>query len=239
MIGTLARMDHLAASMRSPWHRASALSKMLLALGLVLLAVLTPSRPLLLALFMVAGLLALTAGLPRRLLLGVAAYPLIFVALFVAAHWDGTWGTPLRLMLRPMICSLTAVWLMGTTPYPDVFAPLSRVLPGGLSDALFLTYRALFELLDRLERLWRAFRLRGGAGGPARRRLAMAGEGLGTLVLYGFERSQRFYATMRLRGHSGRICGCRHFAEGSFADVFVAAIGALVLTLAWRLWRAA
>jgi len=104
---------------------------------------------------------------------------------------------------------------------------------------LFLTYRALFELLDRLERLWRALQLRGGTRGSARRRLAMTGEGLGTLVLYGFERSQRFYATMQLRGNAGRLCGCRHFAEGSSADLLVALAGVAVVSGALLLWRAA
>ena len=236
MIGTLAQIDFLAATLRSPWHSASALSKLLLAGALILLAVLAPSRALLGVLFLVAAALALTARLPLRLVALSAGYPLLFVVLFVFAHWDGTWGTPLRIALRPLTCSLTAVWLMGTTPYPDVFAPLSRVLPRGIADALFLIYRALFELLDRLERLWRALRLRGGMQGPLRRRFATAGEALGTLVLYGFERSQRVYAALQLRGN-GRVCGCRHYAEGGAADFLVALAGALVLAASVALWR--
>ena len=237
MIGTLAQMDRLASSGSTPWHSASALSKLLLAATLVLLAVLTPSRSLLFVLFLLALGLAATGRLPLRLLALAAGYPLFFVALFVLTHWDGTWATPTRLVLRPLTCSLTAVWLMGTTPYPDVFAPLSRLLPRGIGDALFLTYRALFELLGRLERLLRALKLRGGTTGPMRRRLSLAGEGLGTLVLYGFERSQRVYAALRLRGNDGRICGCRHYAEGSWADALVAAAGLFAFGAALALWR--
>jgi len=230
-------MDLLASAGHSPWHAASARSKLLLAVGILLLAVLSPSRTLLASLFAIALTLALSGRLPVRLVLMAAGYPLLFVVLFVLSHWDGTWGTPARIALRPLTCSLTAVWLMGTTPYPDVFAPISRVLPRAIADSMFLTYRALFELLGRLERLWRALKLRGGTEGPARRRLAQAGEGLGTLVLYGFERSQRVYAVMQLRGHSGRICGCRHYAEGSAADLLVALAGAVVLGAALLLWR--
>ena len=51
-----------------------------------------------------------------------------------------------ELRLRPVIASLVALWLVGTTPYPDLFAPLSRVLPRALGDGLFLTYRAVFAL---------------------------------------------------------------------------------------------
>lgn len=237
MIGTLAQMDYLASTPRSPWHAASALSKLLLAGLLVLLAVTTPSRSLLGALFVLALTLAVSGRLPFRLIALAAGYPMFFVTLFVLTHWDGTWATPARLVLRPLACSLTAVWLMGTTPYPDVFAPLSRVLPRGVGDALFLIYRALFDLLGRLERLWRALRLRGGTQGPARRRLALAGEGLGTLVLYGFERSQRVYAALQLRGRSGRICGCRHYAEGGAADLLAVAAAVVAIGASVVLWR--
>lgn len=237
MIGTLGQIDYLASAGRTPWHRASALGKLLLVAGILTLAVFAPSLKLLLAVHALAWTLVVTGRLTGRLVLAAAGYPLLFAALFVAGRWDGTWVTPLKLLLRPLTASLAAVWLVGTTPYPDLFAPLSRVLPRGAGDGLFLTYRALFALLARSERLWRAFRLRGGLTGPARRRLMLAGEGLGTLVVHGFERSQRLYATMLLRGHSGRVCGCRHYAEWSPADLWVVLAGAALATMGALLWR--
>ena len=237
MINTLAQIDYLASAGRTPWHRASALSKLLLALGLVLLAVFAPSLRLLFGLYAVAWVLALTGRLPWRLTLAASGYPIAFALLFLLARWDGTVETPARLLLRPLTASLTAVWLVGTTPYPDLFAPLSRVLPRSVGDGLFLTYRAFFELVVRIGGLWRALRLRGGASGPARRRLALAGEGFGTLVLYGFERSQRLYATLLLRGHGGRICGCRHYADWTRFDLLVAGAGLVVAAGAALMWR--
>jgi len=236
VINSLAQIDYLASAGRSPWHRASALSKLLLAAGSVGLAVFAPGRPLQGALYVAAWLLALSSLLPPRLLAAAAGYPLVFVVLFVALRWDGTWETPLSLALRPLTSSMLVVWLVGTTPYPDLFAPLSRVMPRVLGDGLFLTYRALFELLARAQRLFRALHLRGGENMPARRRLPLAGEGLGTLVLYSFERSQRLYATMLLRGHSGRICGCRHWAEWSGADLWVGFAGLALAGAAVLLW---
>jgi len=229
-------MDQLACSGETPWHRASAIAKLLLAAAMVAVAVSSRSLSLLALLYALAGTLALTARLPLRLVAAAAGYPLVFSSLFVIASWDGTWQTPARLLLRPLTACMVAVWLVGTTPYPDLFAPISRVLPRGAADGLFLTYRALFELTTRAERLWRAMRLRGGTQGGTRRRLTLAGEGLGTLVLSGFERGQRQYAAMLLRGHSGRVCGCRHWAEWAREDVAVAAMGvavALAVFLAW------
>ena len=237
MINTLAQIDHLASAGRTTWHRASALSKVVLGSELVLLAVFAPSLRLLVGLYALAWGLALSARLPWRLTLVASGYPIAFTLLFVLARWDGTAETPLRLLLRPLTASLTAVWLVGTTPYPDLFAPLARLLPRSVGDGLFLTYRALFELMRRTGGLWRAVRLRAGTGGPSRRRLTLAGAGLATMVLYGFERSERLYATMRLRGHNGRVCGCRHFAEGSRADLWVLAAGLVVSGVAAWLWR--
>ena len=236
MINTVARVDQLACSGATLWHRASAIAKLLLGLALVALAVATRSLSLLAALYALTWALVATSRLPVRLVVAAAGYPLVFSSLFVIASWDGTWQTPARLLLRPLTACLTAVWLVGTTPYPDLFAPISRVLPRAVGDGLFLTYRSLFELTARGEKLWRAMRLRGGTQGGAGRRLTLAGEGLGTLVLYGFERSQRQYAAMQLRGYSGRVCGCRHWAEWTRADWAVACAGAALALAAMLLW---
>ena len=237
MINTLGRIDFIASTGKTPWHRASAISKLALAATLVLLAIFTRSVALLVALQVVALSLALTSRIPYRLVLAAGGYPLVLAGLFVIATWDGTWESSVRVLLRPLTASLTAVWLVGTTPYPDLFAPLSRLLPRSIGDGLFLTYRALFELIGRAERLWRALRIRGGTSVTARRRLTIAGEGLGTLVLYSFERSQRLYGTLQLRGASGRICGCRHYAELTRSDFQVAAVALIVAVAAIVLWR--
>ncbi|MGH7741769.1 MAG: energy-coupling factor transporter transmembrane component T family protein, partial [Candidatus Eiseniibacteriota bacterium] len=236
VINTLARVDQCACSGSTRWHRSSAIAKLLLAAALIGVAVATRSLALLAALYALAWVLVATSRLPARLVVVAAGYPLVFSSLFVIASWDGTWQTPVRLLLRPLTACLAAVWLVGTTPYPDLFAPISRVLPRSVGDGLFLTYRSMFELGTRAERLWRAMRLRGGTQGGARRRLTLAGEGLGTLVLHGFERSQRQYAAMLLRGHDGRVCGCRHWAEWTRDDWTVAAAGLAVVLAVLMLW---
>ena len=238
MIGLVAEMDHHASSGSSPWHGASAIGKLGLAAGIVGVAVASPSLVLLLSVHALAWLLVGSSRMPLRLAAAAAGYPLLFLGLFVISRWDGTVATPLALALRPLTASLTAAWLVGTTPYPDLFAPLTRLLPRQAGDGLFLTYRALFTLLARAERLRQALRLRGGFSGSARRRLALAGEGLGTLAVHGFDRSQHLYSAMLLRGHSGRICGCRHFAHRSRADLLTAAAAVVLVGAAVSLWSA-
>jgi cobalt/nickel transport system permease protein len=236
MIGTLTRLDHGASTGTSPWHGASAIAKLALTAGIVGVAVASPSLTLLVVVHAIAWALLATSGLPKRTALAAAAYPLVFLAFVVAVRWDGTAATVLRLVLRPLTASLTAVWLVGTTPYPDLFAPLSRILPRNAGDGLFLTYRALFALLARAEDLQQALRLRGGMSGSPRRRLSLVGEGLGTLVIHSFERSQSLYSTMLLRGHSGRVCGCRHYARLGFSDLWALAAGLALIAAAVLLW---
>ena len=224
MINTFAQVDYLASAGHSVWHRASAIAKLVTAALVVALAVFAPHAPTLVALLATALALVLTARLPLRLVVAAATAPLAFAMVFVLASWHGDLAAALVLAMRPVVASLAALWLVGTTPYPDLFAPISRTLPRSIGDSLFLTYRAVFALLDRVERLWRALRLRGVLEGPMRRRASRMGEAVGTVVLYGFERSQRLYQVMHLRGHSGRICGCRHWLEVRLEDAWALAV---------------
>lgn len=229
MINTFAQVDQYASAGHTPWHRASAISKLVFACVTILLAVFTPDWLALAGFLATVLALALTARLPLRLVLLAATTPLFFAALWVVSRWSGNLEEIAVTALRPVIASLVALWLVGTTPYPDLFAPISRVLPRVIGDSLFLTYRAVFALLHRLERLWRALFLRGALGGPLRARGQRMGEAVGTVVLYGFERSQRLYQVMHLRGHSGRICGCRHWRETRAEDGWVVVAFAFVL----------
>ena len=221
MINTFAQIDHLASAGRSVWHRASATAKLLLTAWFVGLAVATPSWGVLVALLATVLVLCASARVPRRLAIAAASTPLMFSLIFVLAHIRADWDEPLILIARPMVASLTAVWLVSTTPYPDLFAPISRVLPRGVGDSLFLTYRAVFALLARVERMWSALRLRGAMARPVGQRFALLGEAVGTVVVSGFDRSQRLYQAMLLRGHCGRICGCRHYLEFTREDFWV------------------
>jgi energy-coupling factor transporter transmembrane protein EcfT len=231
----LALVDFWASSGRSVWHRTSAIAKLFLLATVVGASISSSSLAFLSGLYAFAALLVVTARLPLLPSLALSAYPTLFSLLFVASRWDGTWTTPLVFFLRALTGGLVAVWLVGSTPYPDLFAPVSRVVPRLVGDALFLSYRAFFTLVRKLVHLAVALRLRGGVGrGGTMRTLANVGQGLGTLVLFSAERSRRVYAVMALRGHSGRVCGCRHWAATSRVDWLPLALGTVVVVAA--LW---
>ncbi len=221
MINTFAQIDQYASAGHTAWHRSSALSKLLLTVVTIGVAVFTPAWGALAAMLAIAATLALTARLPLKLVGLAATTPLFFAALWLVSRWGTAPAEIAVTALRPVVASVVALWLVGTTPYPDLFAPISRVLPRVVGDSLFLTYRAVFALMQRTERLWRALFLRGALGGSLRHRGERMGEAVGTVVLHGFERSQRLYQVMHLRGHSGRICGCRHWRDTRADDLWV------------------
>ena len=230
----LAIVDYWASSGRSIWHRVSAGAKIVLVAAIVAGAVFSSSVAFLASAYALVWILVLASGLPILPVLGLAIYPGVFSIVFIASRWDGTWETAAVYLLRALCAGLAAVWLVGTTPYPDLFAPVSRVLPRFVGDALFLSYRAFFTVAAKLVRLSVALRLRGGWGrGGFVRRLQNLGQGMGTLVLFSFERSQRVYAVMALRGHSGRVCGCRHWSASTRLDWIPVALAALVVAAAY------
>jgi len=232
----VAIVDYWASSGRSAWHRASAGAKIVLVLALIFSAVFSNSVLFLALAYALVWILVLVSGLPIVPVIGLAIYPALFTLVFIASRWDGTWTTPTIYLLRALCAGLAAVWLVGTTPYPDLFAPISRLVPRFVGDALFLSYRAFFTLAHKLVRLSVALRLRGGWGkGGMMRRLTNLGQGLGTLVLFSFERSQRVYAIMELRGHSGRVCGCRHWSTHTQVDWVPVALAGLVIAGAFLL----
>ena len=232
MSSPLSRVDDWASRGTSLWHRSSALAKFAFA-GLVLFTILNTTEPLgLAAIYLGLVVLVALSGVPALPAMLLGLYPAFFSVVFVLSRWDGTWQTPAMLLLRSLASSQLAVLLVATTPYPDLFAPLSRVLPRLVGDGLFLTYRAFFQLERMGTALWTAFRLRGGLTGRGLPKdLRHAGEGLGQLVIHSFDRSQRLYSVMQLRGHSGRVCGCRHWADFARVDWVPVALGLAVLAL--------
>ncbi len=202
----LGSIDYWANHGTSGLHRTAPAVK-LAAATLTLLAVIVASDPLVLVgIYLVLVGAVLVARLPVRQVLAIAAYPVIFAALFAISRWDGTVATPATILLKTMTAALTMVLLITTTPYPHVFVSFRRLLPGVVVDALFLTYRSFFLLLALATRLATALRLRGGI---SRRRylhnLRVTGQGLGLLILRALSMSEQSYNVMRLRGYAGVV----------------------------------
>lgn len=221
-------------------HRISPRAK-LVAFALVLGAVVVTWN-----LFVAAALLLLLAAtaasarIDLRLAFSLAAYPALFAAIFaLSSAPDAVAGA--TMVVKAVAAGLAAVTIVLTTPYPHVFAPIQRVVPGIVGDALLMTYRTMFLLLGKFGQLVRAVRLRAGLRGNHPVRMARATTtALGSLLLYALDLAQRDYDIMRLRGYSGRLRVPlpKSISLRRDAALIAAATATFALSVAWRLgWR--
>jgi len=133
-------------------------------------------------------------------------YPLFF-GLIYGYFLAGLTGPELLVVVLRAVTAVTVLLLlMMTTPYIKVFSVLKLVFPEVLTDILFLTYRAFFLLLGRLNELRTAIKLRGGtASANLFRNLAAAGTYLGMAFITAVDYNERGYRVMLLRGYRGDI----------------------------------
>ena len=229
-------VDRSAVLGQTPLHRASAASK-IVATGLVILSVVVVTD-----LLVVAGLALALVGvagalrLPLRPMLTLALYPAIFALVFAFAAAPGV-VTGALFVLKAVTSALAVVALMFTTPYPQVFAPLQRITPTVVGDALLMTYRSLFLLAEKFGDLMRAVRLR--AGISARQPLRSARgtiRALGGLLLYSLDLAEREYDILRLRGYEGglRVTAQRSTAPATDRAAVVFGATALLIAVVFR-----
>lgn len=233
----IASVDTSATLGSSALHRAHPVAK-IVAFALTLAGVVMSTNVLVLAsvaLALAATVLAMR--LPARQVFALALYPALFAALFAFAASAGP-VTAAVITLKAVTAALCAITLMFTTPYPYVFAPIQRVMPSLVGDALLMTYRSFFLLLEKVQRVTRAARLRAGLLGREPVRSAQAAtRALGTTMLYALDMSERTYDVMTLRGYDRRlrVTMPQSTSRALDATVVAVALALLALCLSWQL----
>jgi cobalt/nickel transport system permease protein len=107
--------------------------------------------------------------------------------------------------MKSFLGASAAILLASTTPFGSLLAGLRKMgMPVILADMLTLTYRYLFVLVEEAMRLRRA----AAARGYRPRWLGQAvliGRCIGQLFVRSFERAERVYGAMILRGYRGQM----------------------------------
>ena len=200
------RQDFLErySRLESPVHRLPAGLKLISALLLVLLVVLTPQSTFWLFTAVAIGLLV--AALVARIPFSYLGKRLLLVEPFVLGMAALTLLQPggrivfVGIIVKSTLCLLTMVLLASTTPFSDLLQVLRRArLPALLVTTLALLYRYLFVLMDETERMNRARRSRT----FTRQRWQVwkiLASVIGQLFVRTTERAERIYAAMCARG---------------------------------------
>ena len=236
----IGRIDSSATLGDSWLHRVSPISKLLAFAGLLAAVIVSWNFLVVGSLTLALVAVAVSARLDGKLAATLAVYPAIFALIFAFSAATSVLGGAV-IVLKATTAALGAVIVVLTTPYPYVFAPLQRILPGIVGDALLMTYRSLFLLLEKFGNLLTAAKLRSGlrAGHPVRSARATT-RALGGLLLYAFDLSQRSYDIMRMRGYEGRLRVTLPRSASRPTDValLVSALALLAVSVTWRLeWQ--
>jgi energy-coupling factor transporter transmembrane protein EcfT len=216
-------------------HRTAPWAK-LWAFALVLAAVVSSWNPFfVLAVALLLGGAAASSRLDLKLTLTLAAYPAVFALIFAVASAPDAVTTTV-IVLKAVCAALAAVTVILSTPYPQVFAPVQRVVPGVVGDVLLMTYRSTFLLLEKFGNMLRAIRLRAGIRGVHPVQTARATtQALGGVLLYSLDLAQRDYDIMRLRGYSGRLRIARLRSRSPGGDIVLVFSAAMILSAGWIL----
>ena len=202
----VAIIDYYANHGRSFLHRASTLPKITFAVLSIASVVITSDLYLLLGIYISLSALVIWSRLPIMRILSIAAYPAIFALIFALASWNGSWVRAGVIIMKALTAAITMVILIVTTPYPDIFVSIRPVLPKIIAEALVMTYRSIFILLELMNNLVKALRVRGGL---TRRKyvsnVVNFSTGIGLLLIRGLDLSEKFYGVMTVRGYGGKI----------------------------------
>lgn len=218
--------------LESPIHRWAPRLKLVSLMLLVFAFAMVHHLPLVPPMVGITALLYASSRLPLRFLRQRLSYPGLFIlALVVALPFvSGTtvlwqWGwVALRqeglvataLILCRFVSILTIGFiLLGTTPFLTMIRAMRALgLPSILSDMTLLAYRYLYDMADALGQMQLAMRLRGygrqrrwGLSSAVLHQLTAL---IGAMLVRSYERSERVYRAMGLRGYgqpsSSKIC---------------------------------
>lgn len=237
------------SSLISPVHRVDPRAKAVLALAFILAVISTPPQHLL-AFAVYGGLLVWTVALARVPLsfLGARAALVLPFSLLVAiglpffkgGETVSLFGGRLALStaglwllagvaMKSFLGACCAVLLVSTTPFSTLLAGMRGLgAPEILIDLLALTYRYIFLLTDQAMRLKRAAVARGYRP-KWLPQAVIVGRMAGSLFVRSYERAERVYGAMLLRGYSGLMPASRPL-RFRLADALV--LAALVPVLA-------
>ena len=132
--------------------------------------------------------------------------------------------------------------LLATGPLDATFkAAHALYVPGLLVQLVMMMYRYVFVFAGELLRMRVAMRVRGYRNRFNRHSYRTIGHVAGTLLVRGYERSERVGQAMRCRGFDGRfrsLVSFRTTARDILALGLVLAVSAALLTLDWCWYRA-
>ena len=216
----IARIDYWAATGKSALHRSALVSKAAATGCVIACVVLSRDFYFLLSLYAFVVISVRLARLPVLQVVGISLFPALFSLLYAISLARTGWVLPAVVVLKAVTAATAMILLVSTTPYAELVGFLGRVLPQVVKDGLFMTYRSFFILLGLVGDFISALKLRGGfRPGRILRNAGNISSGIGMMFILAYEKSQRLYDVMSVRGYSGRLTGRPALGGVGMADM--------------------
>ena len=229
----IARIDYWAVSGKSPLHRMALVSKVAASGCVIACVVLSRDLLFLAGLYLFVVFSVRFARLPLLQVAGISLFPALFSVLYALSLAGSGWTLPAVVVLKAMTAATAMILLVSTTHYTEVIGLFGRVLPKVVTDGLFMTFRSFFILIRLVGDFVTALRLRGGfRPGRMIRNAGNISSGLGMMFIQAYEKSQRLYEVMSVRGYSGRLSGGARPGRLSLIDLPFLATSLAFLSLA-------
>ena len=236
----LAEMDFVANTGNSFLHKAGAQAKIIFTI--LMLATIISANEISALVFLITLVLLffLMAKVPLLKIVHLAVYPAFFSLLFALIKFQESIFLGLIVILKAIGAALTMILLISTTPYVDIFACMSVVLPRILVDIFFFTYRAIFILLEKAENLFKSIKLRGGYS-PLTLFLNFRNVShiIGALIINSFEMGERMHKIFSLRGYNGYIHVDVKWFNFTSNDIMIVGLGIVIflgMVIPWNPW---
>ncbi len=158
-----------------------------------------------LILFVVLSVFFAIARIPFKFILrriAVIMPFLIFIIIFIPLFQDHDWAVAGVTFARALLSIMALVLFISTTRFPRLLHDLEDIgVPKMIVEILAFIYRYFFVLVGELERMELAVKARA----PGRKhRVLYRGFShmLGMLIIHSYERSERVFQAMQLRGYN-------------------------------------
>ena len=202
----IADLDYYAIYGKSWLNRISARNKIITVFFIILSVVLIKNCTFFEILYSILLTIIIFSKLPRKVVLSLSLYPLIFIIFILLSTKNIQFDYALLLILKVLTASTTFSMLITTTSYVDIFSRLQRFLPSILVSTIFLTYRSIFILWKTVENLQFAMHIRGKMSvyKPIYS-IKILSNSIGYLIIRAIESSESMYEAMKFRGYSNNL----------------------------------
>lgn len=204
----IAFFDNLAVNGKSFLHNASTLSKFIFTIIIIISVIISRGINELIFIAVLESVLIIALGLPVKKMLIVILNPMFFSLIFAFTKYPPFGYESLLVLLKTFSAALSVLILISVTPFTEVFSLLGFFLPGIITDALFVTYRSTFILLQQLDNHLTLIKVRGGFDGGFINSVRNLSSTIGLVIIRSIDLSEKMYRILKIRGYKGKIyCG--------------------------------